>query len=565
MKFFKTATVTLALLLGALSTGAAPLAPKQWVEDQIRNATNALLPKADAANTYRDLGDMNIYRATGFSDFEWSSDRQDILRALNEQGIQPYMYDYGGEECDFYLDFMCNGRWYYGYYYGPRDSLVAYFTVYADWFDEETQEYYWDEAYVTGTRKRRGYDKTDIIDEFARNSSVVETASRVTQLENTFNGETKILRTGKPEEYGTGWGYLRQNITGDYRTWRIRVPKWTYTFPAIGSLSWSIYRMRFDANAAAGTLFHYGWKNSTSPTCESYSYAAYVPSNSERYPGYSYYWHFPSTFIANPLTQDTSHWKMKRKLKSTVGAYASDAVEYANYHLKVLSVPSIVDEGSPYYIEYAIDQISRSPMVFQVRPFAAENFTITNREWQTYSVQKASPSYIYNVVNNSKSYYIRPIPEFTTRAYAKTGNRVYMENQSGTANLLNVFASNEVTVAYVTMPAQNMVFTNGFTITYGVVATHDKSWYWAYNDGTGDLVRSGSCDGENTYFENSITFTVNSATSFEDMIVPGEKRLTSADSGLFYDETLDVTFKVSITNGCFYSDIYKNGDWRIGE
>jgi hypothetical protein len=62
--------------------------------------------------------------------------------------------------------------------------------------------------------------------------------------------------------------------------------------------------------------------------------------------------------------------------------------------------------------------------------------------------------------------------------------------------------------------------------------------------------------------EVTISVSGSSYTSSWNAYGPAYKLLNDSESSLYYDSALDCTFRIAVSNGCFYSVIHCMGDWR---
>jgi hypothetical protein len=60
----------------------------------------------------------------------------------------------------------------------------------------------------------------------------------------------------------------------------------------------------------------------------------------------------------------------------------------------------------------------------------------------------------------------------------------------------------------------------------------------------------------------TISVSGSSYTSSWNAYGPAYRLLNDTESSLYYDSALDCTFRIAVSNGCFYSVIHCMGDWR---
>ena len=64
----------------------------------------------------------------------------------------------------------------------------------------------------------------------------------------------------------------------------------------------------------------------------------------------------------------------------------------------------------------------------------------------------------------------------------------------------------------------------------------------------------------------SVSISVNTdSTTTDSYTLPGGTVMTSDKSNLFYDEQLHCTWEIAVSNGCFFSTIISDRDWRTEE
>ena len=311
----------------AISPTNAPWALQAEIEDI---STNAAVRAT--SGIFRPFGDEYVYESTGMGAFEWSSDRADILAAVGSS--QPYVVHEYDDYCEWHLDFSIGATNYYCSAYAPANSPVVVFSVDGWFWDEDAYEEHHDSASMTGRRSPQGWNRANPIDTFARQSEVTAMHGEMTAIRDLINGETKVLRTGKAGELGTGWGFVQHPLYGETRRWRIRVPKW-------GSIS------GMETNSATwirdySLLTAYGLHTSLSLQHD------LLPSN--------------------PLLFDP-RWDLRRTLASTRGMYGTDAVAMADWDVGL--VLESTNGNSRCLANFHVVQTSTSPMSFAVSPVTA--------------------------------------------------------------------------------------------------------------------------------------------------------------------------------------------------
>ena len=397
------------------------------------------------------------------------------------------------------VGFEMNGHYYWGYAYDRSTQPSVPFDFYTDYYDEQRGEWVYDEFQLYGTRRVTGYHRSNPTDTFARQSELTAVNTGVTQLRNRIDGETKVMRTGLPGERGTGWGYMQSSLDSDYRQWRMRVPQWTNVTGT-------------NANNAAVSQTYVSWTN-----------------GNQRSVGYA-------VFIQNPMSW-LSGWDFERTVRETRGAYGNDAVQEADYDIGI-SLRGL--SGNAHFMNYVVTQTSQTP-AFRVT-LNTVGWTPTNR---IYVVGSGSSAVRVTVPG-----YFRPIGEHLSRTWTYASGSGYTDRASVEMDIGGLFISD---FAYDT--------TRGVSFTFNAVCENEHVSVIRELDGGGEstLLDESLHD---TFHGYTIQAACNSNTTFENVFAPYYKVVGSIDAGLFYDAALDVTFRISVTNGCFYSEKYCDGDWR---
>jgi hypothetical protein len=125
----------------------------------------------------------------------------------------------------------------------------------------------------------------------------------------------------------------------------------------------------------------------------------------------------------------------------------------------------------------------------------------------------------------------------------------------------------------ISVPALSTVSTNSFTIPVRFhLDSHTVYEEYYYTNklnasGTGYVpVLRDVTVKEKVIADASSTATISvsgsSYTSSWNAYGPAYKLLNDSESSLYYDSALDCTFRIAVSNGCFYSVIHCMGDWR---
>ena len=428
---------------------AATATNEQQAAELVAVSNNVL---AVARQTLRALGDEYVYEPQGMSDFEWSSDRPDILAAVGSS--QPYIgYEYDGY-CEWHLDFNNGATSYWGYAYAPLNSPEVEFSVDGWYWDDTTYEEHYDSATIVGHRTSQGYDLTDPVDTFAHQSELTTMHGEITALRGLVDGETKVLRTGKAGELGTGWGYVQHPLYGETRRWRIRVPKWG----AISGMA---------TNNAA-------WTRSYSLLAEDGLYNGLVNAN-----GY-----YSDILLVNPLSFDP-RWDLRRTLVETRGVYGADAVAMADWAVGL--VLESTNGSSRCLANYHVVQTSTSPMSFAVSPVTTHMTRLdvdihtpvfgTATLWRRDLVAEPVSASHYGVTSthNIKAILLDDATTTTTNGTFELRFWTLMDFSYGNSfALTNALVSHVVTVA---CPSAT-TFENVYAPYYKLVSTRDSNLYY---------------------------------------------------------------------------------------
>ena len=209
-------------------------------------------------------------------------------------------------------------------------------------------------------------------------------------------------------------------------------------------------------------------------------------------------------------------WDIRRRLHSTRGTYGSDAVAMADWDVGIFLAST---NGTDRCLaNFLVEHTSTSPMSYAVTPSSAGTV----------------PFYVGNTL-----WYWRDLdlPTFT-----RTWNLQYNRAVTVTADIKAILLESTAAVS-----------TNG---------TFDLT-FWTVSDQAIDI------PGVDFHVElsdikvpNTVTVTCSSGSDLENVNAPYYKVLSTADANLYYDAALDETFRISCSNGVFFSEWYMDGDWR---
>ena len=463
MKFAKSAVLFLFAISSLCGVFAEPLAPIQWVR-----------------NNFRGFSDEYVYEPASFSDFTWSGDRQDAGDAIGN--AQP---ENGGEyagQITWHIGFLMNDHWYSGEGYANKLAPVVEFMVSSEYYSEEYGEWIYDNFPLYAQRTVTSWQISEPIDTFAHQRGLDSAIRSFNSMSNSlYNGETKVLRTGLDDQYGTGWGYFRRPVGSDYRSYRIRVPAVT-VFPTTPSTS--TVNSFLDAN---GT---------------NYNYSA----------------------LANPFAYCSPYWAIKRSLIHTDGTAGDDAVQLADYDVGVIRKLSGTDDGG-FYLNYKLRNTSANPRIYEVTPDEAG----FHREF----VQAFEKTMLVRDVD---------LPDIN-------GPHQYLDSTYGYCH---------VKFGKICVEPGVKVCTNTATFAFWLIDKTD--WRDTVQTGGGTLIYSV----DNVIHPLTVTFTYSTGL-YEDCILPCGRVITSEFANLYYDSVLKATYRVTVSNGCYFSEWVSDKDWRKEE
>lgn len=448
---------------------------------------------------FRPFGDEYVYESTGMGDFTYTSDRSDIVEALG--GTQPYAWE-DGDYVEYYFDeIYADGRYWWGNAYTTKNSPVVTFWFHSDYWDDETGDYFYDEVEVVGTRQPGGWDRTDPVDTFAHQSELTSINSSITSLRNTLNGETKVLRTGQTGEYGSGWGYVQRMMDSELRKWRIRVPKFGST-------------TGMTTNSTAATASYRTVDNPVAPSPVQY----YTPKVLTA----------PHTWMPG--------WGCYRRLAETRGVYGTDAVSLADYRVGLLATGT-----DSYVLDYIVTHTNRSPMCFNVQ-------AATNGMSRLMVAKDA-------VQASRRAAYVRYVdyPQLHFR-WQTDGNSTYTVTNENWLTLKAVGVYGDAAAAS----------TSNGTIPLSFICVFDAELRSEQRTKSSGAVTVRTASATNVLTTATVTLSCTSATTLEDVYVPYYRLVTTHgdENNFYYDAAQNRTWRIAVSNGCFYSEWVMDGDWR---
>ena len=204
-------------------------------------------------------------------------------------------------------------------------------------------------------------------------------------------------------------------------------------------------------------------------------------------------------------------------LVGTTGAWGSDSVELADFDFGVAKRSG----DSPYLLRWRVEAVSRDPFVFRATPIVdgceerdvvvsagAVTNTLVGR-----TVDLPSAQLIYNY----SPYY---------RFFSKI---VWLGTMPG-----EVLGTNSLTLAVWSVSTDSHQSGSQHTSVYNGVS----------------VVRS-----------RNVTLSFSSSQN-DDYYLPEGRVVTDATSGLFYDDVAGGTYRMAVSNGCWFTEFVSDKDWR---
>ena len=544
------------------------------------------------AQTYRKIGDDQAYAVKSVGEIvSWSCPgRPELVAALT--GCQPDVYDYGDGYQEYYISFEADGNYWYGWAYERSDATDIHFSIYCDIYDDEWGWIGSDYADVTAHRGVAEYDLENPIDRFATKGEVSESVGSIRDGVNHLTGlltsETKLWRTGKPNECGHGWGYMQHNLTNDLRRWRIRVPylcpHWintavsnaTYTAKTHSEFKKYYRDGLFTRSISGGKTNYTAWTSGLGGTFNRSSY---------------FY-----TFMED--------WMWDLQLTSTRGVQGTDAVTGADYIAKMGNLMSWdveqIDEkiltrvpingsvakgacfGNAYpattNVFYPYLSGSHTVPVYRITPkLHGENYVdrLTDGDLGDsvripISTMKFAPAVVsgtetlYDANHDIVTFVWTNRTETTPIAF-RTLEKPYVVSEVPDYSLsprwkLNTPAPHtDISYPYTTI-AFPMKFEFKTTVVRELYEYHAPAS--DSNNKTLVSVSTNTLSYTDTDGYMFAGFMMLDQSKLDTMYSQAYRLMGTYDSNLFYDSALDCTFRIVSSNGCFYTELHHPGDWR---
>ena len=468
---------------------------------KFNTATNAMFQHL--GQVYRPIADNYIYASLGMSDWEYEcQDRPEILQYMKDNDCLPHL--------DYYDEYYDEEYWY---------SYFNYEDWYCDiWFNctrtEPTAAFYvsmwresWNEEYEYWDYESDGFYiyGTRKPNGFDLDNPIDELVGR-SEL-NGINSKISTLQSQVATETLT----MRTGERYQYGT------GYGYFQRPAGSdmRYWKIKAPKITESA-------------TLPSVTSYLNPFYDIEGTS----YNHY------ALQNPFstTDLKDYYKFGRKLIETREAAGTDSVKLADFEIGfIMRNKSNADAG--YYLNYRLRNISldteNSRRIFEVTPLTDGLFPTT-----------------VTLEGASKEMLMAPLdlPIGHGRSYA------YLESAYG-------YMHSKLSCLYV--EPTSWVATNSVTFTFYLKDSLD----WRDTSQTSSQP-SGTIryQVQNVLRKLSVSISVNTgSTTTDSYILPGGTVMTSDKSNLFYDEQLHCTWEIAVSNGCFFSTIISDRDWRTEE
>lgn len=232
------------------------------------------------------------------------------------------------------------------------------------------------------------------------------------------------------------------------------------------------------------------------------------------------------TALSNPFAYCSSYWAVKRTLTHTDGTYGQDAVLLADYDVGIIRKVSGTDDGG-FYLNYKIRNTSADPRIYEITP--------DETGFQMEYVQALSKTMLVRYVD---------LPNVV-------GPYQYLDSSYGYCH---------VQFGKICIEPGVKVCTNTTSFAFWLIDTRD----WR------DTSSSTSGGGTSRYSVKNVIhpLTVSFSYStgfFDDYILPYGRVMTSDYANLYYDSALKATFRVTVSNGCYFSEWVSDKDWRKEE
>lgn len=513
-------------------------APLDTIRDKDHVVTNVNLTEIqkgfeELPKQYRRIGDDQAYAVKSVGEFvTWSCpDHPELAQAM--QGRQPGYYDYGDGTGKYYINLEVNGRYWYGWAYADLNADTVVFSVYCDYWDEEVGDYYYDWVEITGKRGVAEYDLEHPVDRFATKGEVFESVGSVRDGVNHLTGlltsETKLWRTGKPNECGYGWGYMQHNLTNDLRRWRIRVPK--VTEPAAFHLDSTKTTKLIPAPEAVPDL----------------GFTLYDQYKNDRgIRNVFVYYIRDSMLLAN-----RSDWRWDFRPIFTRGTQGSDAVVEVDY---LLELPWVT-------FTMTCDSITNNKPVYTTR-LTSSNPAITIKDLgDRYALDLPASAQITSedfsalpCVGSLHGY----MTNKTMSLISDSGFYIYYTNYLHSLTIKGVQVMKDPVQGSAGTLRVPMYVSGEYVLRYDL---HMRP-YGAYDTGVRP-VWSGEVTNSTAVFSlDMFDLTVGNVGTLMDVYSQAYRLMGTYDSNLFYDSALDCTFRIVSSNGVFYTEVHHDGDWR---
>ena len=534
------------------------------LSNKIALATNSLPGKAEiseianaAITLSRDKSDLNVYRPSEYSDWQWIQAPSEEVRLALSSVKPECTYSYSdGSEWSVYTSTPLLGN-IQGWAYADTSEPLE-LTFYVDVYDDNWG--YVSEHSGSAVCKRKATAYIDTGDKLATRSDISDMEDTVDKVYATLAGERLVSRTGLRGQRGTGWGYIQARLADDRRYWRLRVPE-LVTAPVSGKLEpGMIY--------SADSDFYVGSAKSLYEACSLYT------SNSDRDSrSVIYQVHFAEDVSGNYLSSYYSDI-FNRDLNKSSGRNLPST---RNLHVRTYRHPALVHNG--YLIKEVIQ--TRDPYgsdgcfaadwrvgISNISPSRTNDASYINIYVENRVVTASSVTSAVFSVDIENSYpelgYQNSILGYTIPVHT---HPTIIENLVVTnGNLISEYHSvTQVPVAF-------LIEQNPFSSSASEVTFSFRSIYDFFNDSTrkqysnstltsltrSDRMRYGVRMVSPPFY---VKFSA-TAKRLEDNICVYKIMSSDLDSKLLYDDERKTTWELKIDGGKLFVEEISAGDFR---
>lgn len=241
------------------------------------------------------------------------------------------------------------------------------------------------------------------------------------------------------------------------------------------------------------------------------------------------------TVLTSPLTMMSNYAKGKATITSTEGKFGADSVKLAHFDLGVIRV-NPTDESAGFFVNYHAHNTGRSPCAFTVTPIL-DGFD--------------EPEKIF-VCSSGRTNELTVVGRNLAIPTAMTSYSVYCYYPSGTSSSTYTYRKLTSSFRRIYIEPTTITSNNGVVPIKFYVLSGSDCPEGAYGYNVKNVLR--------TY---TATFTF--STVLDDYILPEGRVVTDRTSNLFYDETSKQTFRIVVSDGCFFTEVVSPKDWRVSK